>query len=243
MLRDPEVVELITETAAVLQKAVNSGIVYKIPELMKEALSRDVFFFAGMKTYAQMAEASTKLLDADGKLKPVGTFIRDVKKVDEKYNENYLRAERNFAVGSAQNASKWQKFEKEKEGYDLKYLTDNGPNVRESHRALEGTTLPVDDPFWNSYLPKNGWNCHCFVLQVRKGTVPVSDSEEATKLGEAATTSLDKDGKNKSEIFRFNAGKEMKVFPPGHPLLNPNNRKQAMAEIEKVYADKKKSNK
>lgn len=234
MLSEKPVRNLINEINGVLQKAVKKGIGYEVPEVMKQHLQKDVFLFSGMKTYAEMKEASGMLMDEKGGIKPLQKFNEDVKKVHTDYNENYLRAERNFAVGSAQNASKWGKYEAEKERYDLKYMTDNGPNVRDSHRALEGTVLPVDDPFWNEYMPKNGWNCHCFVLQVRKGEYPVSDSEEAIKNGEAATTQIGKDGKNKAEMFRFNPGKEMKVFPPGHPYLNPNDGKKGLDELKKI---------
>ncbi len=29
--------------------------------------------------------------------------------------------------------------------------------VRDSHRLLHNTTLPIDDPFWDSYIPPLGW--------------------------------------------------------------------------------------
>jgi hypothetical protein len=98
-------------------------------------------------------------------------------------------------------------------------MTDNGPNVRESHRALEGTVLPVDDPFWNQYAPKNGWNCHCFLLQVHKDDEPLSDSAEAIAKGDKATTQLGKDGSNAGAMFRYNPGKQGVIFPPKHPYV------------------------
>lgn len=220
MLKQPAVKKLMAATNDVLQKAVNKSIRHEMPEVMRQSLQKDVFYFSGMKTYTQMKEASGLLLDEKGNIRPLPAFQQEVKKIDEAYNDNYLRAERNFAVGSAQSASRWAKYEDEKERYDLKYMTDNGPNVRDSHRAMEGTVLPVDDPFWNRYMPPNDFNCHCFTLQVRKGEYPVSDSEEAISNGEAATTKIGKDGTNKAEIFRFNSGKEMKVFPPGHPYTS-----------------------
>lgn len=169
-----------------------------------------------------MSEASSLLLDDDGNLKPLNKFTEDIKKLNDTYNDNYLRAERNFASRSAQSAAKWQKYETGKDRYDLRYLTDNGPNVRDSHRALEFTTLPVDDPFWNQYTPPNGYNCHCFLVQVRKGEYPVSDSTDAIAKGDQATTQIGKDGSNKAAIFRFNPGKEMKVMPPNHPYTSGN---------------------
>ena len=44
-----------------------------------------------------------------------------------------------------------------------------------------------------------------------------SDSDDACKAGEKATTHIDKNGSNKAAIFRFNPGKQEKIFPPKHP--------------------------
>lgn len=222
MLKEPAVKSLITSTNKAMQQAISKSITHEMPEVMRKALQKNVFYFSGMKTHAQMAEASSKLMDDKGNLKPLHQFQEEVKKTNETYNDNYLRAERNFATRSAQTAAKWRKYEEGKDRYDLRYLTDNGPNVRESHSALEFTTLPVDDPFWDKYTPPNGYNCHCFLVQVRKGEYPVSHSAAAIKLGEAATTQIGKDGTNKAEIFRFNPGKEMKVMPPDHPYTSGN---------------------
>lgn len=83
----------------------------------------------------------------------------------------------------------------------------------------EAITLPPSDKFWDNYMPPNGWNCRCTVVQVRKGKYPESDSDMAIEAGERATTHIGKDGSNKAKIFRFNPGKQQKIFPPKHPYL------------------------
>ena len=40
-----------------------------IPEAMAKSLKEDVFVFSGLKTHAQLAEASKLLMTADGKIK------------------------------------------------------------------------------------------------------------------------------------------------------------------------------
>ena len=37
------------------------------------------------------------------------------------------------------------------------------------------------------------------------------------RKGEAATAQIGKDGENRWEVFRFNPGKEEKLFPSKHP--------------------------
>ena len=211
---------LITSTNKILQQAIKSSITQEMPAVMRDALQKNVFFFSGMKTHAEMREASALLTDDDGNLKPLSKFIDDVKTINDTYNDNYLRAERNFAVRSSQAADKWQKFEQGKDRYDLRYMTMMDDRVRPEHQELEGITLPVSDPFWDKYTPPNGYNCRCQVIQVRKGEYDVSDSEDAMTRGNKATTVIGKDGKNKAAIFRFNPGKEMKVMPPDHPYTS-----------------------
>lgn len=45
--------------------------------------------------------------------------------------------------------------------WGYKYVTVGDSRVRESHVELEGTTLPKDDPFWDTNRPPNGWACRC----------------------------------------------------------------------------------
>lgn len=62
-------------------------------------------------------------------------------------------------------------------------------------------------------------NCRCTAVQVNKGKYPLSDSKEAGRKGEKATTRLDRFGNNKDAIFRFNPGIDERLFPPKHPYL------------------------
>ena len=102
-------------------------------------------------------------------------------------------------------------IERDGDRYDLQYRTAQDLHVREAHRLLHGTTLPQSDPFWDKYYPPNGWGCRCTVVQVRKGKYPLSDPDLAMKRGDNCTASV------KQQMFRFNPGKQMKLFPPKHP--------------------------
>jgi hypothetical protein len=37
--------------------------------------------------------------------------------------------------------------------------------VRDTHRQLDRIIRPVDDPFWDTHYPPNGWRCRCDVRQ------------------------------------------------------------------------------
>jgi hypothetical protein len=57
-----------------------------------------VFLFSGLKTHAQLAEASKLLLTEDGKIKSFSAFAKDTKSIKANYNQNDLEAEYQFAV-------------------------------------------------------------------------------------------------------------------------------------------------
>ena len=88
-----------------------------------------------------------------------------------------------------------------------------GGNVGDEHAILDGTTLPPSDPFWSRYLPPNGWGCRCTAVQVRRGKYPQSDPAISMERGNRCTAAP------KQQIFRFNPGKDLKIFPPKHPYL------------------------
>lgn len=108
-------------------------------------------------------------------------------------------------------AAKWEQFEEDGDRYFLQYRTQNDSKVRPEHAALHGVTLPITDPFWETYYPPNGWNCRCTVVQVRKSKYPQTPHDEAMQLGELAT------GDDKKGFFHFNPGIQQKTFPDYNP--------------------------
>ncbi len=174
---------------------------------MRTQLEQSAWIFSGFKTYHEMNEAVPSLIGEDGSRKTFERFLKDVQKVDEQYNVNYLRAEYNFATQSAQMAAKWEQIEADGDDYDLQYRTAGDDRVRDEHAALDGITLPPSDPFWEENYPPNGWNCRCTAVQVRKGKYPHSDSRTAREKGREATS-----GKHQ-DMMRFNPGKQREVFP------------------------------
>ena len=214
MLADGPVRELITATCDTLTEPLhNIGLRQEVPPELTAAIDENTFYFSGFKTHHELVEASRLLKGDDGNFKPFEQFRRDVEAIDSTYNRNYLQAEYNFAAAASQMAVKWKEWEQDGDDYDLQYRTAGDDRVREEHAALDGVTLPPSDPFWNSYLPPNGWNCRCTTVQVRKGKYPQSDPEEAAARGAACTA------RPKQQIFRFNPGKQQKIFPPKHPYF------------------------
>ena len=183
----------------------------EMSEAMRKRLERSNYIFSGLKTFHELNEAFPSLLDENGNRKTFERFLNDVRKIDETYNSNYLRAEFNFVQASAEMAAKWERFMQDGDRYYLQYRTAGDAKVRPTHAEMAGITLPASDPFWEEFYPPNGWGCRCSVVQVRKSKYPATDHEEAMARGESALE-LDKKG-----MFRFNAGMEQKTMPDYNP--------------------------
>jgi uncharacterized protein with gpF-like domain len=77
---------------------------------------------------------------------------------------------------TAHAAGQWERIEQTQESHPY-LIYELGPSKehRAEHVAWAGTLLPVDDPWWSTHMPPNGWGCKCRVRQVSRG--------EAAKLG------------------------------------------------------------
>ena len=157
--------EFIEEHASVLNSAFKE---VAMSGIMRERLEKSNYIFSGMKTFHELNEAFPSLLDENGNRKTFERFLNDVRKIDTKYNSNYLRAEYNFVNSSAIMAAKWEEFKLAGDRYYLQYRTAGDKRVRPEHKALDKVTLPITDSFWETFFPPNGWNCRCTVVQVRK---------------------------------------------------------------------------
>lgn len=150
----------------ILEKAMEEG--FKSGNLAKgqgtlllEQLKTNASVFSAFKQHNQIADMAAALVDDQGKLRSFSAFKKAVAPITQKYSNNWLRAEYNHAVGSARMAAQWQTYVEK--GGMLAYYTIGDGRVREEHQVLNGTVLPVTDPFWDTYYPPNGWNCRCYV--------------------------------------------------------------------------------
>lgn len=190
---------------------------------MLKALTDNVFIFSAAKTYQQTREIeqvakqlSSKLV-TDRRVSMFNEFKKEAKKIFLEYNENYLRAEYNSAIAQARTASQWQEIQADKAILKmLTYQTVGDARVRPTHQELDNISRPVDDRFWDIYMPPNGWNCRCTVEQS-------SDAKKTSLKGF-------KKPKDVPDIFQFNAGKERIVFSPKHPYFKVEPRDKGFAK-------------
>lgn len=70
---------------------------------------------------------------------------------------------------SARAAGQWDRIQRTSRALPyLVYLLGPSERHRPHHQAKEGLVLPVDDPFWQTWYPPNGWGCKCHVRQITR---------------------------------------------------------------------------
>lgn len=84
-----------------------------------------------------------------------------------KFNDARLRVIFNTNLRQSKAVGHWQQIMRNKEQYPLiLYRTMMDERVRASHRAWHNLALPVDDVFWQTHFPPNGWGCRCIIRSV-----------------------------------------------------------------------------
>ena len=130
-----------------------------------EQMQKNIFRFSGAKN-ATMLKQINDLLEKDGKQRSWNDFKQDVLKLNGSYNKNYLQAEFQTAKQAGKMAALWADYEDNKTLFpNLKYKTQGDKRVREEHDRLKDIIKPIDDKFWDSFYPPNGWRCRCYVVQ------------------------------------------------------------------------------
>lgn len=173
----------------------------------------NIYAFSAAKSYTQLVELRNAVFDTDGKTKSYTQFRESAKTILDKYNELYLETEYEAVKRSTIMGRKWLDIERNKDIYPyLKYVTAGDERVRQSHRKLEGVTLPVDSAFWKQYYPPNGWLCRCSVKQLSEAH---DLSDEKASMKQAATDTPDYWRKNvgTTDIFEENNTAYFKDFP------------------------------
>ena len=171
--------------------------------LLIEKMRENLYRFSGAKTVIQLKEYNKLLKDKAGKLVSFNLFKSKALKVNEKYNVNYLNTEYNNSVSSAQNASNWLRFQDSKDIFpNLQYDAILDERTRDEHASLDGIIKPINDSFWNTHYPPNGWGCRCDALQTDKKPKGAAGKKIAGAVQEG---------------FKNNVGKTGEVFTDKHP--------------------------
>lgn len=93
-------------------------------------------------------------------------------------------------VATARAAGEWERTQRTKAFLPfLRYTLSHSERLRPEHRSWVGTVLPVDDPWWHTHYPPNGWGCKCGVRQLTKRQAERDGYSAGTEAPEVVTRS------------------------------------------------------
>lgn len=173
-------------------------------------LRNNIYAFSGAKNFAMMREMGAALVDENGGIKPFSQFKEEALKLNDRYNQTWLETEYNTAVSSSQMAANWGDLQANKDIMpNLTFRTAGDDRVSDDHARLDGTTLPIDHPFWDSNYPPLRHNCRCDALAA-SGRATLTDESVANER--AAQTDV-------PPLFQQNVGKTGVIFKDEHPYF------------------------
>ena len=171
------------------------------------ALKRNLYDFSAAKTFQQIQDMQNFIFNEKGMRRSFSEFEKHAKTIFDTYNRNWLEAEFETSTRLAESSNDWKQYTDEADIFPLlRYNTLEDVRVRDEHAPLNGTVKPVNDPFWNTYNPPNGWRCRCFLEQL--------EEDEATITSDPKEPELQK-------LFSFNAGKDDVVFHTSGSKMHP----------------------
>jgi SPP1 gp7 family putative phage head morphogenesis protein len=177
---------------------------------MLSDLRLNIYEFSAAKTFQEVLDIQSAIVDPDGFIRPFAEFRETADQMWDMYNVTHLETEYNTAINQSLSAREWSDLE-ESGAKKLMYQTQNDPNVREEHAALDGLVYPINDPFWNTYMPLNGWNCRCFVVEA-------FDEPVSPKLTRAERAEINT---QVPPLFRVNPGKDRLIYDKEkHPYFD-----------------------
>jgi SPP1 gp7 family putative phage head morphogenesis protein len=123
--------------------------------------------FLTEKVNAAIQEATAQGLHTQGGIEAIRKAFDDagVTPANSYTVENLFRTETQLAY----SAGRWrglQEPESQEILWGFKYVTVGDDRVRAAHQAMDGITLPKDDPFWRTSFPPNGWSCRCQAIEL-----------------------------------------------------------------------------
>lgn len=193
------------------QKRIPGGFSTKDRDLLRE-IRTNIYLFSAAKTYQQVREMSSALIDNKGTIVPFKQFREKAEQTYDLFNKVWLRTEYDTAIGQAQSARKWVKIEDQMTVLPLlEYSAVIDKRTSEICRPLDGIIAPVGDPIWKKVAPLNHFNCRCTFLQLAEGTRTADDVKKA-KVAEVESMM--------EPLFSNNPGQTGYVFTKEHPYFD-----------------------
>lgn len=159
---------------------VEAAVEYDVPDdVYTAALEQNLFHFSAAKTLAEVQELNQAFRES----KSYNEFKARAAEITRTFNDRWQRTEYRTAVQVAEAASNYRQLRRRADIFPYwVYRTAGDGQVRPSHAALDGLTLPASDPAWRKIFPPNDWNCRCRVEAIMADEFEGDFGEEQKKM-------------------------------------------------------------
>lgn len=150
------------------------------------------FTVAGAQSAALVADFHDAVNDAIANGRTLEDFRKDFDRIvaDHGWSYNGSRDWRSRVIfetnmRTAYAAGRWEQIQRVKKQRPYLRYVHVDPNLtqrssRAEHASWHNTVLPVDDPWWLTHFPPNGWRCRCSVQSLNERDVDRYGYEIAT---------------------------------------------------------------
>lgn len=149
-------------TAFTAAKAMNMDVLLTLRDGVDQALAEG-------KTFAQFKRELTPLLQRLGwwGVDEMPDPVTGERRLVQLGSPRRLKTIYDANLRTARAAGQWERIQRNRASHPyLLYRLGPSENHREQHVRWSGLLLPVDDPFWKTHFPPNGWGCKCWIRQV-----------------------------------------------------------------------------
>lgn len=172
--------------------------------IMLTRLLNSCYTFSAAKNQTHLQQL-TALINNNGKVREWPDYYAEASKLNLKLNKTWLKTEYDLALAGSTMASKWVHYQSEPNTM-IKYSTVGDARVRDSHRLLDGITLPIGHEFWDRAYPPNEFKCRCDAFKIPY-TTPATPDGKLPGTGNDVIPPM----------FQVNLAKASLVFPKSHP--------------------------
>jgi SPP1 gp7 family putative phage head morphogenesis protein len=167
-----------------------------------------VFAIAGATDIDLVADIQKSLVDALKNGTTITQFRKDFDATVQKYGWTY-KGKRGWRTAvifnnnmrSAHMAGRWEQLQANKARRPfLQYRTAGDARVRPQHRMWNGLIFPIDDAFWQTHYPPNGWGCRCTVRAYSKADLADENLQVSKPFKVQTRTVVSRDGEITDQV-------------------------------------------
>ena len=167
-----------------------------------------VFAIAGATNIDLVNDIHTSLKNALANGTTLTQFRKDFDQAVQKHGWTYngKRGWRtavifNTNMRTAHMAGRWQQLQANKANRPfLQYRTAGDARVRPQHRQWNGLVFHIDNAFWQTHYPPNGWGCRCTIRAYGGDEMAEKGLSESPKFEGKTRTVTGKDGQTKDVV-------------------------------------------